>query len=211
VPYIWSILVAVLNAMAPDTAPPSARPTLEVSMRWETRTLRPEWAPVVRKHCSDLWQRLGVGIVWREGTATEKGSSAGVTVVVNDIVKPPPSSGVQTSLGWMDFRGETPAASMYVSATTALTLAATIRLGDRPLVEAPNVLIELVAARLVARAAAHEIGHYLLQSRTHARRGLMRETYAPSEGLLPGFERYGLSRRERQALLDWQGTKPSTK
>lgn len=45
---------------------------------------------------------------------------------------------------------------------------------------APEVRSRL-AARLLGRAVAHELGHYILGSKAHSKRGLMRASFGPAE------------------------------
>ncbi len=51
---------------------------------------------------------------------------------------------------------------------------ADMRFDDRPFAERPRLIRELVLGRVLGRAVAHEVGHFLLGSREHAPSGLMR-------------------------------------
>ena len=45
---------------------------------------------------------------------------------------------------------------------------------DRPVTERPRALQHDLMGRMLGRAVAHELGHYLFRSREHADAGLMR-------------------------------------
>jgi hypothetical protein len=55
-------------------------------------------------------------------------------------------------------------------------------------------------ARALGRAAAHELGHYLLASREHARRGLMRARFNADELVSDYGAAFRLEDSDRQAL-----------
>jgi hypothetical protein len=70
-----------------------------------------------------------------------------------------------------------------------------------PLAALPETLPDLFLARALGRALAHEIGHYLLPTRGHTVRGLMRARFALHELMEgPTRTRYGLDQRDREAL-----------
>ena len=62
----------------------------------------------------------------------------------------------------------------------------------------PRALVDDVIGRATGRVLAHELGHYLLASRVHARNGLMRPSFGSQE--LTAFDRRAL-RLDDAALL----------
>jgi hypothetical protein len=54
---------------------------------------------------------------------------------------------------------------------------ATLRLDDRPLAEQPRVIRDRILGRVLGRAVAHEVGHFLFASREHQSTGLMRASH----------------------------------
>ena len=52
---------------------------------------------------------------------------------------------------------------------------------DRPLRMAPTSAQDRLLGRMIGRALAHEIGHYLLASSKHAEEGLMKPLITPAE------------------------------
>ena len=49
-----------------------------------------------------------------------------------------------------------------------------MKVSDHPEHDWPDLLRDLVYGRVMGRALAHEVGHYLLRSRQHSEVGLMR-------------------------------------
>ena len=60
----------------------------------------------------------------------------------------------------------------------------------------PTILRERAIGRAVGRVLAHELGHYLLRSRTHARFGLMRAIQNAADLVGAGRETFALSPAE---------------
>jgi hypothetical protein len=54
---------------------------------------------------------------------------------------------------------------------------AEMRFDDLPFADRPRLIRELVLGRVLGRAVAHEVGHFLLGSREHAPSGLMRGSH----------------------------------
>lgn len=84
-------------------------------------------------------------------------------------------------VGWIQFVGSEPQPEINVSTTAALRLMASGRVSGRPFAEMPKRLHALFQRRALSMAAAHELGHYILQMKTHARTGLMRATFTFDE------------------------------
>ena len=57
---------------------------------------------------------------------------------------------------------------------------------DLPFAERPRLIQELVLGRVLGRAVAHEVGHFLLGSREHAPSGLMRASHRIEHLMEPG-------------------------
>jgi hypothetical protein len=63
---------------------------------------------------------------------------------------------------------------------------ATLRLADRPLAEQPRMLRDRILGRVLGRAVAHEVGHFLTGSSEHAEAGLMRASHRIDHLVAPG-------------------------
>jgi hypothetical protein len=79
------------------------------------------------------------------------------------------------ALGWIEFLDGRPRNTITVSIAAARTLMHQAKWLGRPIETLPPTLRQRFVTRALSRSAAHEIGHYLLRSSSHAVRGLMRE------------------------------------
>ena len=78
-------------------------------------------------------------------------------------------------LGWIVFDDvSTPQQEIYVSYANAQAVMAESRGVVGLIAEMPIVQRETLLARAMGRALAHELGHYLLASKGHTQRGLMK-------------------------------------
>src|SRR5262249_2971069 len=88
---------------------------------------------------------------------------------------------------------------------------------DRPMLELPARVRQQVISQALARVIAHEVGHYLLRSSTHAPTGLMRGGLTVSDIIDRGTintrlrpsEAERLRRRFAPCVLDTSTASPS--
>src|SRR5262245_18135846 len=85
------------------------------------------------------------------------------------------------------FTDDTPGDAMYVSLEMARRM-----IHDAGLGKGSAAVEERLAARLLGRATAHELGHFLLGSKDHARHGLMRSTFRAQDSSSGQLERFRL-------------------
>ena len=90
-------------------------------------------------------------------------------------------------LASLTFTGDAPGNVMYVSYETAASMIRGAGIGKGVV-----AVEERLVAQLLGRAVAHELGHFLLRSRNHARRGLMRSSFNPSDSTPGNPERFRL-------------------
>ena len=116
-----------------------------------------------------IWAPGHVRLKWlRESTVADEG----ITLRVLVVARPVPTS---------EYAPWTVAELMRPQGSAAVAIASTIgarRIVEEgrwqpPLLEVPGMYDRRLGV-VLGRAVAHEIGHYLLQTNTHARRGLMR-------------------------------------
>jgi hypothetical protein len=82
-----------------------------------------------------------------------------------------------TGLGWIEFVNGEPQPTITVSMAAASRLLEHGRWRGVQFSKLPPRVSHLFLQRAIARAAAHEVGHYVLRSRNHSRRGLMRAVF----------------------------------
>jgi hypothetical protein len=137
-----------------------------------------------------IWGPTGIAFDWhRIGSTDAVHAELGVTIDErkDGFVTHP------DALGWIAFSHDGPGSCIHLSRGRAEALI-TSRLGDRT-----PFTHEVLVGRALGRALSHELGHYLLQSKAHTPRGLMRAVW-PSEQIFSndrqGFE---LSAEQREA------------
>ena len=86
-----------------------------------------------------------------------------------------------TGLGWIEFVGDEPRPAITVSVAAARRLMQSGSWRGRPFDTLPLRASQLFLQRALARAVAHEIGHYVLRTKAHDHRGLMRPSFTADE------------------------------
>jgi hypothetical protein len=126
-----------------------------------------------------FWSRYGVDVkaVRDDGVARERAIRLAVTIAS------PKASGFDV-LGSIAFEGESadPEITLYPALVAQLVSEESRR---RCQCEWPTALRKHLETRALGRALAHEIGHYLLQSKGHARFGLMRARHQVRDLMVP--------------------------
>ena len=124
---------------------------------------------VLMAEADSIWKLGHVRLNWlRESTEAEEGPSLRVLVVARPVPKA------------SEYSPWTVAELMRLGGSQATAIASTIGArrildeGRRQLLQEPVALEDYRLGLVLGRAVSHEIGHYLLQTNTHATRGLMR-------------------------------------
>jgi hypothetical protein len=150
----------------------------------------------------DLWQPYGVDIVWepewKEGDTGQKPDL--FVFFVDHEMKGRVTRGA-TAVAWILFVDGSPRELVNVSVAAARRLLdATQWLDERPVRVAPLEIQDQLVGRMVGRALAHEIGHYLLASSKHAGEGLMKPLITPAEFVKGGHNHLKLVPDDVRAL-----------
>jgi hypothetical protein len=182
-PIVWSLSVLWFGHPRPSAPPPSVsvapRTTVMVAVE-RNRALSDALADAIVAEAAAIWRPLGVETQSRQADAVR--SPVMVSVVVEDS-EPPAGS---ESLGWIHFLGTgRPEPIIYLSRAAATRLLD----DDRASRELPLQRHDALLARILGRALAHELGHYLLASTHHTAHGLMRASWPL--GALVAQERIG--------------------
>jgi hypothetical protein len=91
------------------------------------------------------------------------------------------ASADRAGLGWIEFVNGEPQRTITVSVGAARMLVWNARWYGKPMNTLPPAAARTFLRRAVARAAAHEIGHYLFRTKAHTHGGLMRAAFTPDE------------------------------
>jgi hypothetical protein len=192
----WTMTAAGLIGAAILCAGAEAASTeVRIALRWNSARLPASMASVMEAEASAIWAALDVTLVWETCVSVCDGL---LIVVTDDAVAIPTPAGA--GLGEIFFVDGRPGSRLRVSAAAALDAIEEAARRGLAFTNAPNVTRTDAAARLLGRAAAHELGHYLLASRAHAARGLMRPVFNAEEGMARRPNQYDLDRRQREQL-----------
>lgn len=191
---------AVLSADAreepaePATAPASQRLRLGIRNHasLDARTLRG-----IASETEAVWLRYGVGIGWDSAEASEWGRPLGFDRIEVEIgvetragavraAWVPDESSGSAALGWIEFRRPCrPEPRIRLSVPGAMRIMSATRSPGPPMIRRLSYGQRQLLSRILGRALAHEVGHYLLRSAAHAPSGLMRASY-PTYDLIGG-------------------------
>jgi hypothetical protein len=166
---VFALLISAASTAVPAISMP--RPELLVVVRTEGAvSVGPRMMAEVMAGVRDIW-RPYAGITFE---ATERGDPTDHTELQLVITNRTMRSGDAGSLGWIEFVNGRPAQTITVSITAARDLMEASRWAGVPFTRFPPIVREKFLVRALSLSIAHEIGHYLLKSREHAARGLMR-------------------------------------
>jgi hypothetical protein len=134
------------------------------------------------------WRAVGVAVEWGDAlpaVAPRPGHENDVYVILvpDDAAlatRPQPMASIR-------FVGGRPTTHVMVHAGYVARRLADLRLDDRRLADLPPLMRHRALGRVLGRAVAHEVGHFLLGSATHTRTGLMRASHR-IEHLLGGAD-----------------------
>ena len=192
---LTAIALASTSAPSPCGQDTRVRVWLAVDSDWRAAK------PTIRAVVDDIWASAGLPIDW-----VDDGSRVDLLIAVMPQLQTKP--GV---LGKTIFRGDQPMPVALVS------IEAVREWVDRYRTRLFNVLItaarvgdSALVARVLGYAAAHEMGHFVLATRSHASSGVMRATLRdsdvkaqPSSWVLDATNRERLRRRLNSS--PWSG------
>jgi hypothetical protein len=156
-----------------------------------------------------IWRASGFEFVWqhvpRDPVPSERlreaGPSASSTlrIVIGDYRSP--SSQDRWPLGWIVFDDEhVPQPEIYLSHANAKSLMESARGVVGVINQMPASQREVLLARAMGRALAHELGHYLLASKVHTLRGLLQANRSASELFATASPGFQLDPSQRQQI-----------
>jgi hypothetical protein len=168
--------------MACDPGRPTALPRTVAVHLSDRVGLSPEALDELRRAAAAPWVEAGVALVWlaeAPTTPSAAGESTPVYVSVSDASASllPEAESARASLAHIRFVSGSPTTHVMADAGVARRLLATARLDDQPYDVRPRLQRERALGRVLGRAVAHEIGHYLFASSAHAEVGLMRAAH----------------------------------
>lgn len=158
----------------------------------------PHWREAAAmKEVTHIWAAYGVDV--RVSNPDESGRDGAVRLTVRFADRPKELSTTGV-LGSIPFNGEEPEStiSLYLDAIDGLVSEALT--GGRNGPECLEAYRDAIVGRVQGRALAHEIGHFLLRSREHSRRGLMRSALPSHDLMAPNRDYFVLSPHESAVI-----------
>ena len=169
---------ALLAGAAPVTA---ALPQVTVAVDVAV-DLPPLVVSVALQEADAIWRPTGVTFAWRiapraiANPADPCPPSSMLRVVIGEAHGNAPPD--QIPIAWIVFDEENmPARDIYVSHRNALEFLTSARGAGPAIAQMTRSEQNMRLGRAMGRALAHELGHYLLASKAHARRGLMQASH----------------------------------
>ena len=129
------------------------------------------------------WRETGVDVRWAMDERDADGGAGHVYVTVVRDAEAPRGPGFGHPLASILFVGGRPTTQIRAYLGEIERLASASRFDDHAWLDLPRLLRERLIGRALGRAVAHEVGHYVFASATHAPVGLMRPHH-PIERLM---------------------------
>jgi hypothetical protein len=160
----FALLLSLLN-------PPPPPSHLRVNIVFQGLPMEPRLEASAMDEVTHIWAEYGVDIQALNPRDAVRDDAVRLTVVLANLPNVPTAPGMLGSIPFLDDTPE-PVIILYPGAIT--TLVSNVRVAALPDHNWPFLLRDVINGRVLGRALAHEIGHYLLRSRQHSAIGLMR-------------------------------------
>ena len=161
--FIPGTLLAVLALDASAAAHP---PAVRVNLALDAQLTAPVRAAAIEE-ADSIWRPYGVMVTAADGSAPT------LTVIVAAVPDGPPDpSGPFASIRFTGGDPQ-PIVNLYLDRLSTVGLSC-VRVGGVGADRWPPAMRNRVVGRMAGRALAHEIGHWLLRTKTHSASGLMR-------------------------------------
>jgi hypothetical protein len=211
-----SVLIASSAlAAAPAAAPPSVPPLLVNVVASDD--VAPQLVRKILKETDAIWRAAGVTISWHLAAraAAPLTGPAAPGPYIADVLRLNISNGNGSGrdgkrpLGWIVFDDETrPQREIYLSRSNAAAMLEEARGVVGNVDEMPTDQRETLLGRAMGRALAHEIGHYLLTSKVHTRRGLMKAVMTAVELFMPDAGAFRIDQAQRHLVAERLRSEP---
>ena len=190
-------LVAPIARLA--ARPASLRPSrIQVDLALDGPPLPPRLAAAAVEEVAHIWTPYGVDIeALRPGHAGRHGA---VRLAVA-LAGHPGRQDAAKALGSIRFVGNEPEPAIVLYQDAMERLLSTVAVFGREYREWPVAVCHSILGRVLGRALAHEIGHFLLRSRQHSTAGLMRSDLTVTDLVWPDRRPFVLSAGDAARLM----------
>jgi hypothetical protein len=155
---------------------------------------------------SAIWESAGLAFACHRISSGAEAADWPLDITIHDrrgSVEP------GDALGWISFSANRPDRSIHLSRACADDLVrGTPGLNDKTIASH-----EALIGRALGRALAHELGHFLLQSKVHTSRGLMRRVWSSVDSFAVSRTGFELTAEQRAVVfghLAWTERQPAT-
>jgi hypothetical protein len=206
-----AIALVASTAFAAGAAAPIASdavPAMIVSVSVEPN-LSPSLVKAILAEADAIWRPSGVSFVWQRTppvSVSHALSGDAAPYLPNTLhltigERRGPGRNGRLPLGWIVFDDMTvPAQELYLSYANARQMMEEARSVVGLIDQMPIMQRETLLSRAMGRALAHELGHYLLASKVHTERGLMKAIMTAVELFSPDSRGFRIEPAQRHTV-----------
>jgi hypothetical protein len=205
-----AIALVASTALAAGVAPVAsdAVPQMIVTVNVEPN-LSPSLVQAILAEADAIWRPCGISFVWQRTppvsvSYARAGHAAPYlpnTLHLTIGERRGPERNGRLPLGWIVFDDMTvPAQEIYLSYANAWQMMTEARGVIGLIDQMPIMQRETLMSRAMGRALAHELGHYLLASKVHTERGLMKAIMTAVELFTPDARAFRIDPAQRRAV-----------
>ena len=187
----------VLSVMAPPGPTP---PRHLVDLVFDGPPMRRPLEAAAMGEVTGIWAAYGVDV--RVAHPGEPGRDGAVRLAVVLADRPAPSTVAET-LGSIRFVDDVPEPRIAIYPDAVASLVSTVSMAGVGCGQWPDALRDAILGRVTGRALAHEIGHFLLRSRHHSPKGLMRAEPLLREFVSSDWHGFFLSAEDAALVMSW--------
>lgn len=176
------------GASAPLSSP--APPPIVVNVS-AAATVSPSLVALTIAEAESIFRSAGLSFMWRFGSP----ALATLNVIIGEDAGS--ARGDVTALGWIVFEDGRPDPQIYLSHGNAVKFMQESRGVVGMTTNMPRAERELLLSRAMGRALAHELGHYLLATKVHTQKGLMKAQRSAHEFFASETRRFQLEPVQR--------------
>ena len=179
--YLLGSFALLLHATLGIPVGDAARPKVLVVVHMEGRAAAdPKLVAEAAAFARDIW-RPHVDVAFgRVGDIRRTIEVDQLDLVITDQILPDQRDEA-SGLGWIQFVNDHPSPRLTVSMAAAERLMGNSSWSGTPFRTLPPNARRQFIVRALGRTIAHEMGHYLMRSKEHSRRGLMRDHFTADE------------------------------
>jgi hypothetical protein len=187
----------VLSVMGSPVPTP---PRHLVDLVFDGQPMRRPLEAAAMEEVTGIWAAYGVDV--RAARPGESGRDGAVRLAVV-LADRAAASTVAETLGSIRFVDDVPEPRIAIYPDAIASLVSTVSMAGVGSGQWPDALRDAILGRVMGRALAHEIGHFLLRSRHHSPKGLMRAEPFLREFVSSDWHGFFLSAEDAALVTSW--------